>query len=339
MARTRARAPGVAVRVLELCSRPQTVKALQRRLREFRPADVARLVEQLAAHGMLLPARGRGGRKPAVGWDAWNPAAGLFHFSTKDVRFPRTPADARRIWETYGPRSRMPAPVKRYPGATRITLPDPRQDGEFARTLQARRTWREFSAKPLDLDRLATLLHLTWGVQRWGTVDGQGRIPLKTSPSGGSRHPGEVYVLARRVTGLAPGYYHYEAGGRVLERLPGRLNGREISTFLPGQPWFRRAPVLLLMTAVFAREQWRYGFPRAYRAVLIEAGHLCQTCCLVATWLGLAPFCSMAFPDSTVERALGLDGVSESVIYIAGVGVPPRHGWQPYRPNGRSPRE
>jgi len=78
------------------------------------------------------------------------------------------------------------------------------------------------------------------------------------------------------------------------------------------------------MTAVFPRVQWRYSFPRAYRVVLAEAGHVCQTFCLTATWLGLAPFCSMALADSRIENDLGIDGVTESVLYAAGVGTRPR---------------
>ncbi len=77
------------------------------------------------------------------------------------------------------------------------------------------------------------------------------------------------------------------------------------------------------MTAVFPRTQWKYNFARAYRVVLAEAGHLCQTFCLTATWLGLAPFCTMALADTRIERDLGVDGVTESVLYAAGVGRPP----------------
>ena len=54
--------------------------------------------------------------------------------------------------------------------------------------------------------------------------------------------------------------------------------------------------------------------------VLAEGGHFCQTFCLTATWQGLAPFCTMALADTTIERALGIDGVSESVLYAAGAG-------------------
>jgi SagB-type dehydrogenase family enzyme len=79
----------------------------------------------------------------------------------------------------------------------------------------------------------------------------------------------------------------------------------------------------VFLTAVFPRARWKYRFPRAYRTVLIEAGHFCQTFCLVATSLGLAPFCTMALAESRIEKALGLDGVNEGVIYAAGVGKRP----------------
>jgi nitroreductase len=77
------------------------------------------------------------------------------------------------------------------------------------------------------------------------------------------------------------------------------------------------------MTAVFPRTQWKYEFPRAYRVVLAEAGHLCQSFCLTATWLGLAPFCTMALADSAIERDLRIDGLTESVLCAAGVGLRP----------------
>jgi SagB-type dehydrogenase family enzyme len=78
---------------------------------------------------------------------------------------------------------------------------------------------------------------------------------------------------------------------------------------------------VVFLTAVFPRTQWKYKYARAYRAVLVEAGHLCQTFCLTATWLGLAPFCTMAFADTRIEEVLGVDGISESVIYAMGAGT------------------
>jgi SagB-type dehydrogenase family enzyme len=87
---------------------------------------------------------------------------------------------------------------------------------------------------------------------------------------------------------------------------------------------------MVFFTALFERQLWRYPYARAYRAALVEAGHVCQTFCLAATWLGLAPFSVMGLADSRIEKDLGIDGIAESVLYAAGVGVRPRGAtWAP----------
>ena len=174
------------------------------------------------------------------------------------------------------------------------------------------------------MDALAELLDRSFGVMHEGEAPGQGRVVLKTSPSGGACHPIEAYVLARRIAGLAPGLYHFESDRRGLALIRPGGTSQDIARFLPGQPWFRGAAAVVFMTAVFARSAWRYPTPRAYRAILIEAGHLCQTFLLVATRLGLAPFCTQALADSAIEKALTLDPLEEGVLYAAGVGTRPR---------------
>ena len=106
---------------------------------------------------------------------------------------------------------------------------------------------------------------------------------MKTSPSGGSRHPLELYVCARRVAGLEPGLYHYAADDHCLERLARHNRPARVRRYLPGQFFYEGAAALLFFTAVFERYQWKYHSARAYRAVFIEAGHQCQTFCLLAT--------------------------------------------------------
>jgi SagB-type dehydrogenase family enzyme len=103
-----------------------------------------------------------------------------------------------------------------------------------------------------------------------------------------------------------------------------------VASYYPSSGYFAKAPAHVFLTAVFARQLWRYPYARAYRAALAEAGHVCQTFCLTATWLGLAPFCLMGLADSRIERDLGIDGITESVLYAAGAGHPPRGtSWAP----------
>jgi SagB-type dehydrogenase family enzyme len=167
-------------------------------------------------------------------------------------------------------------------------------------------------------------------VQTWVQTRA-GPCALKTSPSGGARHAIEAYLLARNVRGLARGCYYYDPDSHELALVKRGLTAARLEQYVALQSCYRDAAAVVVMSAVFGRSQWRYGFPRAYRVVLLDAGHLCQTFCLVATALGLAPFCTAALGDSVVEGDLGLDGITESVIYACGVGPRPTGvSWAPW---------
>ena len=217
----------------------------------------------------------------------------------------------------------QPALIKRYRRADRIPLPDAglSLNSEFLRVLLGRRTVRQFGRGQISLEQLSILLWLTWGVTgrlRWPNL---GELLLKTSPSGGARHPIESYCWSLRVTGLPRGIYHYRGDTHHLERLHNGASSARVAELCARQEWVADCAALFVMTAVLPRVMWRYHFSRAYRTVLLEAGHFCQTFCLVATWLGLAPFCTAALVDPEIEADLGLDGSTESVLYAAGVGV------------------
>lgn len=266
----------------------------------------------------------------------WQPEMGFFHAATRDLPFMQ-PGIARTRSRERAARLKKPPPVKSYAGVKRVELPRPQAAGQFPDVLTARRTWRRFSSTPIDAQELATLLGLSAGVQHWVDADGH-RAPLKTSPSGGARHSLETYVVVRDVEGLRPGIYHYASDRHVLERLGGPVPVARIRSYVPGSEYFAKASAMVFFTSVFGRILWRYPYSRAYRAVLAEAGHMCQTFCLTATWLGLAPFCLMALADSLIEEDLGLDGVTEAVLYCAGVGRPPRGSTWAALPTARNPR-
>src|SRR5262249_12062179 len=142
----------------------------------------------------------------------------------------------------------MPSATKTYAGAEHVTLPRSPARNSFAGVLRARRTWRRFGAEAVPLESLATLLDLSAGIQEWAQADGEGLVPLKTSPSGGARHPIEVYVAARSVCGLSPGFYHYASERHELDRLDGDLP--PFDELLPTQWWYREAAAVVLLTAV-----------------------------------------------------------------------------------------
>lgn len=271
--------------------------------------------------------------------DEWNPSVGMFHGASRQVRFLSSRAAQRFARERAALRP-APPPVKRLTKVALLRLPKPDSVGEFPTVLLARRTWRRFGSVPVSAADLATALGLALGVQRWVATE-FGPVPLKTSPSGGARHPVEAYVCVRRVKGIGAGLYHYAADAHGLERLKRRDMTARLRIWMPHSEYFTKAAFVVVLTAVLDRQIWRYPYARAYRAALAEAGHVCQTFCLTATWLGLAPFCLMGLNDVEIERDLGIDGVRETVLYVAGAGSRPRgstwapraRGTLPARPN------
>lgn len=304
--------------------RPGT--ALAAALPAFSRASVARAVRQLVAHTLLVREGSADARLCASVADTWRDwtAASVFHFATKDAPFV-PPAQWPRVARALLAESPQPPLFKRNPRLPHRRLPPARPaDGEFARVLLDRRTHREFSGEPITVDALASLLHYTWGATGTIASPNFGTLLHKTSPSGGARHPGEVYVAALNVAGLAEGLYHYSVKDHALERLRRGAMRDAVRRFALGQAHVAKACAVCFMTALLPRTMFKYRAPRAYRIVSLETGHLAQTFCLVATWLGLAPFTTAALADTAVERALGIDGVSETLLYVAGVGMPRR---------------
>lgn len=320
-----ATAAPMATEVLGFFSRWRRAEELFRHLPQYSPSSLRAAVQQLVRHSLL----NRSDRKDnpmeraMSAWAAWNPAAGFFHFTGRDLPFDANLVRMGRYMEQLTNEKAMPVPVKRYPRAVRKKLLPPRAQGDFPQVLTSRRTWRRFAKGKIAFADLGTLLGLTWGVRDWVVVPPLGKFAVKTSPSGGALHPIEAYLVARDVEGIAPGIYHYDATGHALERLRRGMTRDRMSDYVMGQRWFSDAAAFVIMTAVFTRTQWKYRYPRAYRVVLAETGHLCQTFCLTATWLGLAPFCTMAIADSKIDRDLGIDGVTEGALYVAGVGKKP----------------
>lgn len=323
--RVRVAAAPITCEVLDVCSDWQTVTSLLSLLSRYQPASVRAAIRQLVKATLLQSSSHRVHpiEENIHEWKHWHPVAAYFHFATKDGNYEPDESVIARHFHTLADRVPMPSPVKHYARVKRFAMKPPKSEEDFGRLLLTRRTWRQFSREAISYQDLSTLFWLTFRIQAWGEFYGLGKLALKTSPSGGARHPLEAYVVALKVEGLDRGLYHYSADKHELERLRDVPSKQFLRSLTPTQDWCSEAAAMVFLTAVFARDQWKYPMPRAYRAILIDAGHLCQTFCLAATWLGLAPYCTMALADSKIERLLKLDGVSEGAIYLAGVGGRP----------------
>jgi SagB-type dehydrogenase family enzyme len=316
----------VLVSILARLDRWRTLSGIERMLPEFSSASLRLYLRKLIELTAVV-VRGSAQSKQEANlsiWEPWGVEARFFHYATRNVHSAPFTINEARFNSALKRRKPPPPPVKTYPGRLRTRLPNPsRRFGEhLPEVLLNRRTHRSFGPGSLSLEKLSVLLRLTWGFTSYIHWPGLGRLPVKTSPSGGARHSLEVYLWCLRVAGLPQGIYHYRADRHELELVrPGRFRNR-IGVLCGYQKWVRDCSVLFVMTSVLPRVMWRYQNSRAYRVILLEAGHFCQTFCLVATWLGLAPFCTAALYDEKIETDLDLSA-EEAVLYAAGVGMVP----------------
>jgi putative peptide maturation dehydrogenase len=305
----------------------------QWREREALEREVAAAVlDALLAKGVALSddasARVANERDDSVRAQHWLPVAAAAHYFTRWQGIDTDPEHAVPGYDSMrGLVGKLGAPPpvihERGPAAARMSLPETSL-GELDALLARRVTCRNFDQDAvLARADLACVLARVYGVQgRHGYADAE-TVVKKNHPSGGALHPLEAYVVVQRVEGLVPGLYHYHAAERALQPLPPVPDLREfVRLCTGGQRYFARAPAIVVMTARFSRSFWKYRrHAKAYRALLLEAGHASQNFYLAATDLGLGAFVTAAVNESDIEAALGLDPLAEGVILINGLGA------------------
>ena len=204
---------------------------------------------------------------------------------------------------------------KGYSRLKEIKLPGPDLSSKISlkKTLQERKSSRQFSDSPMSLTKISTLLYFGAGLK-------DKNKPLQTKrfyPSGGGRYPLEIYLMALNVQGLSKGVYHYYLKSHSLEELflIKRFSLKEYII----HPWFKSASCFIIISAIFKRTTIKYS-DRGYRLVLEEAGHMGQNIYLLSSALNLACCGIDGFIDDQLNRLLDIDGINESVIYILALG-------------------
>lgn len=289
-------------------------------------------VEALLQAGLLLPEQGDPSRQARdeavreVEW--WTPALvahvhGGWQGLDIEARTERgLMLSSQQMVDEFG--AAPPPAHVRGDGAPRLPLPGG-EGTAFDELLAARRTCRNFDPEAvLDAAAFATMMRRVWGAVGTRTLAPGAVAVKKTSPAGGGMHAIEAYVLARRVEGIAPGFYHYLAMEHALEPVQPLTDaeaGDWAHRFVAGQHWFTDVPVMVVMVARFDRLFWKYRrHAKAWRVLHLDAGHLSQTMYLSATELGLGCFVTAAINDRDIERALALPPLREGAIALVGFG-------------------
>lgn len=208
---------------------------------------------------------------------------------------------------------------KAYPRLDKVKLVKvlPKKNVLLVDVLRNRRSIRDFSGESISIGDLSHLLLYSSGIVDPGLGLNESR---RSYPSAGARYPLEIYPLVINESGdLKAGLYHYNVKGHYLESL---LQMDLKHWLLKSTGNFKpitRASVAFIITGVLNRTRVKYG-DRAYRYVLIEAGHMAQNLLLLATGLGMGSLAVGGYIDSKVTELLNLELVKEVPIYMIVVG-------------------
>ncbi|MBX9771369.1 MAG: SagB/ThcOx family dehydrogenase [Candidatus Obscuribacterales bacterium] len=284
-------------------------------------SDPKVLLDELLSAGLLILVDSAEDRREhlLMQW-RWGIDAQFMHFSSQRVTYEEDPGAGVEQLAEYAKMHLPPSIYKTYQVDGLPLCKSTLQDA-FTSVLARRRTCRSFLRKNISKEQLAEILYWTWGKQAEEEDPELGPYLLKTSPSGGARHPIEVYVAIFRVDSIPPGVYHYSVESHKLEQLVSESIEGQIEHLCGNQKWVEDAAAVFFMSAIVERSMWKYEQSFAYRVLHMDAGHLGQTFCLVATHLGLAAFSTGALDARGVEDLLGLDGVTEVILFANAVGI------------------
>jgi len=238
----------------------------------------------------------------------------LFHVASKDLTGKGTvyisPDDS--LW----PKEWKTVYYKNYANLPTIPLERERPTADYFDLLYQRQSCRTFSGRPVQKEMLSTLLLYSCGIlNRKEDI-----VSTRAYPSGGGRFPLEVYPVVFSGSESVPsGIYHYNVKDHALDVLWQRPFSPQDIKDLFVYEWVQDASLLLVITAVFWRNQIKYG-ERGYRYIVLEAGHLGENVYLTAGALGLR-CCAMGGSfDEKIECLLDIDGTTESLIHSVVLG-------------------
>ena len=150
-----------------------------------------------------------------------------------------------------------------------------------------------------------------------GVGDETGRGPV---PSAGGLQALDLYLVPLSGGWLAPGAYHYDRAGHHLSRVAEGADRAVWENRVPSMATVRGGALLWIIAADGARAEIKYS-DRAFRFLVLEAGHLMQNLCLLSHSVGLCTVPLGAFFEGELARELRLPR-TDAVIYVGLCGEP-----------------
>ncbi|MDE2180622.1 MAG: SagB/ThcOx family dehydrogenase [candidate division NC10 bacterium] len=212
-----------------------------------------------------------------------------------------------------------PRPYKVYPRLPVVPLP---RDviPPAAKALEAVGTFPSIGTSILDLAGLAQLLSFCAGLTKKKVYLGDEPQHARATSCIGALYAIEIYAVCGDLPGLPAGVYHFCPADFTLRRLrEGDFRG-ELVRATAGEASIAGAPVILVLTAIFWRNAWKYQ-ARAYRHFYWDAGATLANLLITAVSAQLVSRVVTGFIDARVDRLLGLDSEREASLCLVPIGV------------------
>ncbi len=185
---------------------------------------------------------------------------------------------------------------------------------DLINTILERRSVRESNLPMFSKDDLSLLL-LGGAITK--TDSNVFYDSYRSYPSAGARYPCEIYIFLNKVKNLKGGLYHYHVRTHSLEYL-WPINSEEIKRCFPNQNFVTRSKAIVIITAIMSRNISKYS-ERGYRFALLEAGHIGQNVCLIATAMGMSACPIGGFHDKNLADLIDIDSNEELPLYCVSI--------------------
>ena len=199
----------------------------------------------------------------------------------------------------------------------RMPLPTPHRDLANVRYLG------EPSRTNLDLDdltkRIVALSCCYTGTLRVRWTEAP--IYLRSVPSGGGRHPVEVYVIDISEPNEDYPVHHVDPINSVLGLISSAPNRKVHLAF---SSLFERVQFkvkkIIVITTVFERNMYRYRDPRTFRSVHMDAGHMSSAIEILAEHFALSYHVEYPIAGSAIDMILGNNSLNEATQVCIAIG-------------------
>lgn len=198
-----------------------------------------------------------------------------------------------------------------------------KDDDTIMHILRQRRSCRDFLNVNISCDKLFELIVRVFAPEAWLQPEVGASLPLKSFPSGGSRHELWPLVYVNKVEGLSKGFYAYNDKANSIVRCGNELGEQEGRAILFEQEYLINSALTVFLVADLSHYSWKYYGMNAIFTSWANAGSAAALLSIVSEGLGLGSVITPAINYSVLQDYVRIFDDEICALAIS-VGAPDR---------------